>query len=191
MKQLMGLQKSEESTNNITLTFDKCCQQLVIQEDKEKWNSFLRNLKNKKWEDKSTKVSGIELRIMPINSKKILTLKMEAVATEIINNKASTVAIVANNITHDKEQQERINHLAFYDTLTGLRNRFSFSEQLKISEYGLNRNEYKLAIYAIDIDNFKFLNDSHGHSSGDQFLIQVANRIKSCTRKNDFIARLG
>jgi len=191
MRQLIGLQKVEKNTNSSSLTINQYWQQLVINADQEKLNFFLDKIRRKKWGNKSIDVSGIELRIKPNNSKKILTLKIEAVATEIIDNKASTIAIVANNITHDKEQQERINHLAFYDTLTGLRNRFSFSEQLKISEYGLKRNEYRLAIYAIDIDNFKFLNDSHGHSSGDQFLIQVASRIKSCTRKNDFIARLG
>ena len=175
MRQLIVLQKAEHNTNSQNLTLNQYWQHLVINEDQEKLYSFLDRIRNKKWENDLTEASGIELRIKPINSKKILTLKIEVVVTEIINNKASVVAIVANNITHDKEQQERINHLAFYDTLTGLRNRFSFSEELKISEYGLKRNEYRLAIYAIDIDNFKFLNDSHGHSSGDQFLIQFAN----------------
>jgi len=191
MKQLIGLQKDEKNTNKPKITINQYWQQLAIKSDQEKLNFFLDKLRHIEWGNKSMETPGIEVRIKPINSQKILTLKLEAVATEITNKKASAVAIVANNITHDKEQQERINHLAFYDTLTGLRNRYSFSEQLKISEHGLKRNEYRLAIYAIDIDNFKFLNDSHGHSSGDQFLIQVANRIKSCTRKNDFIARLG
>ena len=190
-RQLVGFHANPKKTKKRTFKLEKVWKRWVIKEDQEKLKLFLDNFKQVNYNTKSIKVSGIELRIIPIDSKKILTLKIEAVVTESIDNQSSVVAIVANNVTHDKEQQERINHLAFYDTLTGLRNRFSFSEELKNAENGLNRNEYRLAIFAIDVDNFKFLNDSHGHASGDQFLIQAANRIQSCTRQNDFVARLG
>lgn len=191
MRQLACLPRAQEKTNNQSLTLKKDWQHLVIKKDQEKFNLFLDNLRQAKWREKSIEVAGIEIRIKPIGSTKILNLKIEAVITELIDHQASSVAIVANNITHEKEQQKRINHLAFYDTLTGLRNRFSFSEELKSAEADIKRNEYRLAIFALDVDNFKFLNDSHGHSSGDQFLIQAAKRIKSCTRENDFVARLG
>lgn len=191
MQQLLGYSAAQDEESIQNLVLEEYLQELVTIKDRVKLNSFLDNLRQENWGKESVAMPGIELQILPINSKSALTLKIEAIITEMVNNKPFSVAIVANNITHDKEQQRRINRLAFYDTLTGLRNRFSFSEEIKNAEKECRQNKYRVAVFAIDIDNFKFLNDSHGHSSGDQFLIQAANRIKSCTRENDFVARLG
>ena len=191
MQQLLGYSPAQDQASIQNLVLGDYLQELVDKKERAKLNSFLDNLRHENWGKEPVAMPGIELQISPINSKSALTLKIEAIITEMVNNKPFSVAIVANDITHDKEQQKRINHLAFYDTLTGLRNRFSFSEEIKNAEKECRENKYRLAIFTIDVDNFKFLNDSHGHSSGDQFLIQAANRIKSCTRENDFVARLG
>lgn len=191
MRRLLGIYKYHRIAQRADHSLSENWKYFIIKQDYKKFHFFLDNIRQKTGRAHLPKVSGIEVRIKPIGSTKIQTLKVEAVVTKNVNNQPSVIALVANNITRAKEQQQRINHLAFYDTLTGLRNRFSFEEELKNAVNGLNRNEYRLAIFAIDIDNFKFLNDSHGHAAGDQFLIQVANRIKSCLRANDFVARLG
>ena len=191
MRRLLGIHKYHRIAQRANHSLSENWKYFIIKDDYQKFHFFLDTIKRKTGRPHLPEVSGIEVRIKPIGSEKIQTLKVEAVVTKSVNNEPSVIALVANNITRAKEQQQRINHLAFYDTLTGLRNRFSFEEELKNAVNGLNRNEYRLAIFAIDIDNFKFLNDSHGHAAGDQFLIQVANRIKSCLRANDFVARLG
>lgn len=191
MQQLIGLTTQPQRLKQQTYDIKKSWKQLVTKKDRRKLNLFLERFRREKWEADSDEGSRIEIQLKPLNSRKALTLKIDAVATEIIGNQVSVVALVANNITQDKEQKERINNLAFHDTLTNLHNRLSFGEELKNAEYDLKNNKYRLAIFAIDIDNFKFLNDSYGHTTGDEFLVEVANRLKSCTREIDFVARLG
>lgn len=189
LQHLLGFNRSMQYQKRKTFSLKDNWQRFIVDKNREHFNQFLDGFKEKALG--TNIVTGIELQIKPIGTTKILTLALEAVVTETVNEQPSVIAIVANNITHEKEQQERINHLAFYDTLTGLRNRFSFEEELKKAEAGLGRHDYRLVIFAIDIDNFKFLNDSHGHAAGDQLLIQAASRLKYCTRKSDFVARLG
>ncbi|AZQ84520.1 GGDEF domain-containing response regulator [Colwellia sp. Arc7-635] len=81
--------------------------------------------------------------------------------------------------------------LAEHDSLTGLANRYSFEEALRLSITQKPRNSSKLALALFDLDNFKFINDSHGHDIGDQLLKQVAHRVSLCLRENELFARLG
>jgi diguanylate cyclase (GGDEF)-like protein len=81
--------------------------------------------------------------------------------------------------------------LAEHDTLTGLANRYSFEEALRLSITQKPRNNAKLALALFDLDNFKFINDSHGHDIGDELLKQVATRVCHCLRENELFARLG
>jgi len=89
------------------------------------------------------------------------------------------------------EQAEAINKLAFHDTLTGLPNRHSFQkalqEELAAPETGAGHG----AVVFLDIDNFKLVNDTYGHDVGDEFLIIIAERIKSLLDKEVFGARFG
>ncbi|GAA3714285.1 hypothetical protein GCM10022421_22050 [Oceanisphaera sediminis] len=96
-----------------------------------------------------------------------------------------------NDITDRKNDAEKINHLAFYDVLTGLPNRRLLLE--RITQTRLKSVEYgKLgAMILIDLDNFKNINDLWGHSVGDKLLLQVAGRLREVAGQQDTLARLG
>lgn len=90
-----------------------------------------------------------------------------------------------------KEAQERLEHLAITDRLTGLYNRFKLDEA---SQDELNKSDrlgHPLAVILLDIDHFKEVNDTHGHQVGDQVLIALANLLQSHVRKTDTLGRWG
>ncbi|SJZ52768.1 GGDEF domain-containing protein [Selenihalanaerobacter shriftii] len=82
-------------------------------------------------------------------------------------------------------------HMAYYDHLTSLTNRKRFEEEFKKLIKNSDKNENKLAILFLDLDNFKNVNDTFGHDIGDKLLKEIANRLKNNLRKNDIVARLG
>jgi len=90
-----------------------------------------------------------------------------------------------------KSQKKRLEHQAFHDPLTGLPNRFLLLDRLEKMIEVAERKKQKIAILFIDLDDFKFINDSLGHHIGDKYLIEIANKIKSKLRTSDTIARLG
>lgn len=94
------------------------------------------------------------------------------------------------DITEQRQHEERIRHLARHDALTQLPNRVQFLEEMAASEPGLARGEH-IAVLCIDLDHFKSVNDTLGHSLGDKLLQQVSARLWGATRENDLLARLG
>ncbi|MDD5717863.1 MAG: EAL domain-containing protein [Sulfuricurvum sp.] len=95
------------------------------------------------------------------------------------------------DISHKKEAESQINTLAFFDQLTGLPNRTLLNDRLKQSIASGARNGHHGALILIDLDNFKTLNDTLGHESGDTLLKVVAQRLSGCVREGDTVARLG
>jgi diguanylate cyclase (GGDEF)-like protein/PAS domain S-box-containing protein len=96
-----------------------------------------------------------------------------------------------SDITELKQIQERNQHLAYYDDLTGLPNRRLLFERIRAC-LAMSRDEPQLgALLFLDLDNFKDLNDTRGHSAGDELLQQVAQRVASCVRSGDTVARIG
>lgn len=95
------------------------------------------------------------------------------------------------NITAFKKSQVALQQLAGFDPLTHLPNRYLFEDILIKSLMRSNRNKTKLALFYIDIDYFKNVNDFYGHGIGDTFLKEVGNRLKHSVRMTDFIVRLG
>ncbi len=89
------------------------------------------------------------------------------------------------------ENERQIQFLAFHDILTGLANRELLMDRLEQTLFALERNNWTGILLFIDLDRFKYLNDSLGHDIGDSLLKQVAVRLKSLVRKDDFIARSG
>ncbi|MDP3211160.1 bifunctional diguanylate cyclase/phosphodiesterase [Methylotenera sp.] len=90
-----------------------------------------------------------------------------------------------------KRTEERLNHLAHYDSLTGLSNRKHFYDTLKNSIALARRHETKLALLLLDLNGFKSINDTLGHYVGDLLLQGVALRLRECMRETDCVARIG
>lgn len=98
---------------------------------------------------------------------------------------------ITREITKRRELQEKIEQLAYCDTLTKLPNRRSLDDKINFIMSKSERSQKYCALVFIDLDNFKPLNDTYGHNIGDLLLIEVANRLKSSIRKLDAVARIG
>ncbi len=98
---------------------------------------------------------------------------------------------VYSDIAHQKGMQERIRHLAYYDSLTGLPNRQLFSDRLTQALVLAKRHGDRLGLIFLDLDRFKNINDTLGHTIGDLVLKSTAERLKQCVRQTDTLARLG
>ncbi len=95
------------------------------------------------------------------------------------------------DITERKNAEALIRQQAFFDTLTGLPNRRMLRERLEQEIRHSRRSGQQLAILFIDLDHFKEVNDTLGHNSGDQLLVEAGRRIKHCVRATDTVARMG
>lgn len=95
------------------------------------------------------------------------------------------------DVTRLKEVEMRLQELSYYDTLTNLPNRRYCKEFLEKTVASAKRYDERLAIFFVDLDNFKQINDTKGHAFGDKFLEIVGDRLKKLLRTNDFVARLG
>ncbi len=98
---------------------------------------------------------------------------------------------IFSDITERKENEARIEHLAYHDPLTALPNRYALQARLVQSLADARRNGEGVAVMFIDLDRFKTINDSLGHDVGDQLLIAVSRRIRAALRETDTVARLG
>ncbi len=95
------------------------------------------------------------------------------------------------DISFIKQSQKQMEHLAYYDILTGLANRSYFRDQLRKAIAMAHRGYYNFALLYFDLDEFKRINDTLGHDAGDELLKEVARRLTSRLREEDTIARLG
>jgi diguanylate cyclase (GGDEF)-like protein/PAS domain S-box-containing protein len=98
---------------------------------------------------------------------------------------------VARDVTDRKRAEAMVEYQAYHDLLTGLPNRVLFSDRVSTSITHARRNNKMLAVMFIDLDQFKYVNDTQGHIIGDELLRVVAKRIKSVLRETDTVARIG
>ena len=98
---------------------------------------------------------------------------------------------VGHDITERKRAEERIQYLATHDGLTGLPNRVMFSQLLNHAIQAARRYKRQFAVFFIDLDRFKIINDTLGHEAGDQLLQEIATRFRQTLRAVDVIARMG
>lgn len=98
---------------------------------------------------------------------------------------------IFSDISVLKESEERMTYLAHHDTLTGLPNRLRFIANLEQAIESAKRHKHKVALMFLDLDRFKSINDLLGHNAGDQLLKIIADRLKSCIRAEDTVARMG
>ncbi len=107
----------------------------------------------------------------------------------------STPGIMITSMVHDitlhKQMEERLKHLAEHDPLTGLVNRLLLEDRTKQALVLANRYEWSVAVFFMDLDGFKQVNDTYGHAVGDLLLCAVTTRIQECTRQVDTLARVG
>ena len=90
-----------------------------------------------------------------------------------------------------RQLTDKLSYQAQHDALTGLPNRFLLEDRLQQAIAYANRHESQLAVLIIDLDGFKYINDTVGHQCGDQLLVEVARRLRSVTRRTDTLARIG
>ncbi len=101
------------------------------------------------------------------------------------------ILAIWTDITQLRRDQEKVQYLAFHDQLTQLPNRLALMDRLNHALAASNRHGQRGALIFLDLDNFKTLNDTFGHDTGDLLLQQVAARLRGCVRSADTIARLG
>ncbi len=108
-----------------------------------------------------------------------------------VDGKITHFLSVQEDITDKKRTEERIQYLTHYDVLTGLPNRVLLEERARFAVANAKRTNSQLSLIFFDLDHFKNINDSLGHSTGDALLIELAQRLKDSLREGDTISRLG
>ncbi len=113
--------------------------------------------------------------------------------TSVVNSQGNTTNFVGvfHDMTELKLHEEQLRYQAHHDALTGLPNRMLFRDRLGVSMAQARREERKVAVLFLDLDNFKRINDSLGHTVGDLLLKEVAVRLGHCIRAGDSVARYG
>lgn len=148
-----------------------------------------------------------DLKIIRFVGQHIATAILRKTAQDNIQRSKSELEQIVNQRTEElqasnlnlrmqieerKKAEEQLFYEAHHDALTKLPNRAMFSDRLSFAQRHLKRHpNNRFAVLFIDLDRFKIINDTLGHLAGDQFLIEIANRLSECVRDNDILARLG
>jgi diguanylate cyclase (GGDEF)-like protein/PAS domain S-box-containing protein len=138
--------------------------------------------------------SGRTWRGEIVNRRKDGALIPEEMTITPVESQPGTIThfiAIKQDISERKLAQQRVNYLAYYDALTGLPNRMLLREHLNTAVAAARRRGRGVALLFLDLDRFKIINDSLGHSFGDLLLRQVASRLKNEIRQEDTVARVG
>jgi diguanylate cyclase (GGDEF)-like protein/PAS domain S-box-containing protein len=156
-------------------------QSIVHPEDLQDWKKFMDKL--------SEGISNEhEFRINHKDGKTIWVNDNVQVTRE--NNGKLIVYATVTDITERKKTEDQIRHLATHDPLTNLPNRIMFREILEHAISYSKRNRQKLAVFFLDVNNFKAINDTYGHITGDKLLIAIADRLRNNLREYDTVSRI-
>ena len=180
--------------SRLIMGFDMNCENTTIEEWfgiilKEDLDRFAKNF-NKYITEPQKKHFQFEYRINPADGS-IKWIRTRGMG--IWDETGIPVRMAGSNtdITDQKLSDDRIHQLAYYDSMTGLPNRALLMDRFIIAVANAQRKGRMVAVYFLDLDNFKSINDTIGHSFGDQLLLRVGEQLKLKMRKSDTIARLG
>jgi diguanylate cyclase (GGDEF)-like protein/PAS domain S-box-containing protein len=128
---------------------------------------------------------------LPLKTKEGARIQVEFVSNSYDCGGTKVIQCNIRNITERKRVEGKIYDLAYHDSLTQLPNRRHLKDRLEQTMVASKRSGRYGALMFLDMDNFKPLNDTHGHDVGDLLLVEVARRISSCVREMDIVARFG
>lgn len=149
---------------------------------------MLNELEHKKGSDKNSPTR--DLVVMKKDHSYVdVELRLEVIMNE--TSQELNFLVVLSNIVTRKVMEKELHQLAFYDKLTDLPNRRMFLDYLRKAIKASERDKNSFALFFMDLDNFKLINDTQGHEVGDMFLTQIANKLRAKFRGKDIIARLG
>lgn len=118
-------------------------------------------------------------------------IDVESSAVAVQYQEKPALMIITKNVSERKRQEEQIQRLSNYDALTGLPNRFLLNDRLKQAIARAKRNKNMVAVLFIDLDRFKYINETLNHNVGDLLLQDVSKRLEGCVRECDTVARIG
>jgi len=121
----------------------------------------------------------------------VLPVQLQSVAAEDHGGDSTYCRTAAIDITERKQMEEVIQHRAHHDPLTDLPNRLLFRDILSIELAKSRRGKKRFAVLFLDLDRFKYINDTLGHDTGDQLLKEVAERLRRSVRASDTVSRMG
>ncbi|EIM06113.1 diguanylate cyclase/phosphodiesterase with PAS/PAC and MHYT sensor(s) [Planococcus antarcticus DSM 14505] len=168
---LFGYSKDEITHQDVQLIFSKAYQELNLSTT-------------------TTDVSGKTIEVMGLK-KDGRQFPVELSTGYWDTAKGGYYSLIIRDITDRRATEEKISNLVYLDSLTGLPNRRLFNDRLESTIGQALENGLVLTVLYLDLDQFKLVNDTYGHTTGDQLLMEVADRIKSCITKTDTLARLG
>ncbi|MCR4298944.1 MAG: sensor domain-containing diguanylate cyclase [Gallionella sp.] len=128
---------------------------------------------------------------LPLKTKAGAEIPVEFVSNTYDCEGIKIIQCNIRNITERKQMEDQVRQMAFFDELTKLPNRRLLGDRLSQAMAASKRTGSYGVMMFLDLDNFKLLNDAHGHAVGDLLLIETAHRLKSCVREMDTVARFG
>ncbi len=131
-----------------------------------------------------------ETTFLALNGEKVLTSQV-LISHKNNRGEIEFFSTIARDIRHLRAAEEQVEFLAYYDTLTGLPNRNELAKRLDMEVARVKRTHSFGSLLFIDLDNFKYINDSLGHPAGDLVLQEMAQRLQAHLRGDDTVARLG
>ncbi len=198
-----------DNSSDAIFSFDKDGQYLYVNKEfaknvcdkepeyiigKKIWDIFSKEEADKryalvKWVFENGETKNLEVRVPSPNGDSYHLTTVKPILDEQEN--VTFVICISKEITERKLMEEQLKRSAHYDSLTDLPNRTLFSDHTKYAISQAERYKTKLALMYIDLDNFKPVNDTHGHDVGDLLLKAVAKRMQNCLRKSDTAGRIG